>query len=378
MRGRHLVLVGGGHAHLETLKRVGALVNRGHRVTLISPDPCHYYSGMGPGLLSGIYSPREARFHIAKMVEDRGGTFIEGRVVRVIPEERTLVLESGERVGYERVSFNVGSEVPSELARTASLPFIPVKPIHRLLEARRLILERAWREPLRIAVLGGGPAGVEVAANLWRLAHKGRKPLRIHLIAGGSILRGWPPRARRVALRSLSAKSIDVREGVRVDWVDDRSLGLSDGTVIPCDWAFAALGVRPPSLFRESGLPVADDGSLLVDRFLRCVGHPEMFGGGDCVHVEGTDLAKVGVHAVGQGQVLGDNLPAALDGRRLRPFVPKRRYMLVLNMGDGRGILSKWGLVWEGRWAFLMKDYVDRRFMRAYQVSGEHVAPAGP
>ena len=52
--GRHLVLVGGGHAHLNVLLNLADYVPRGHRVTLIGSVPYHDYSGMGPGLLSGM------------------------------------------------------------------------------------------------------------------------------------------------------------------------------------------------------------------------------------------------------------------------------------------------------------------------------------
>lgn len=61
---KHLVFVGGGHAHLTALMSLRDTVRAGHRVTLIGPSPYHYYSGMGPGLLSGIYRPAEARFHV--------------------------------------------------------------------------------------------------------------------------------------------------------------------------------------------------------------------------------------------------------------------------------------------------------------------------
>jgi hypothetical protein len=40
-------------------------------------------------------------------------------------------------------------------------------------------------------------------------------------------------------------------------------------------------------------------------------------------------------------------------------------------MGDGKGILWKNGLIWNGRLAFMLKDFIDRRFMKKFQVSGE-------
>jgi NADH dehydrogenase FAD-containing subunit len=246
-----------------------------------------------------------------------------------------------------------------------------VKPVVNLHSARQSILDDAREERIEMVVVGGGPAGVEIAANLWRLARDGRKQARICLIAGRPILGDLPPRARDFALESLSAKGILVREGVRASSLDQNVMILSDGSVLPCHYAFMAGGVRPSALFRDSGLPVAQDGSLSVDSSLRCVGRAELFGGGDCVSVAGFSLAKVGVHAVWQGRVLRHNLLAALEGGILRPYSPKRHYMLILNTGDGRGILCKSNHVWEGRWPFMLKDFVDQRFMRAFQVSGE-------
>jgi len=45
--------------------------------------------------------------------------------------------------------------------------------------------------------------------------------------------------------------------------------------------------------------------------------------------------------------------------------------MLILNMGDRRGILWKKSLTLDGRLSFFLKDFIDRRFMKKYQVSGE-------
>jgi hypothetical protein len=53
--GKHLVIVGAGHAHLTVLKNLKKFKEAGHRVTVVSSSPMHYYSGMGPGMLSGIY-----------------------------------------------------------------------------------------------------------------------------------------------------------------------------------------------------------------------------------------------------------------------------------------------------------------------------------
>ncbi len=127
---KRLVFVGGGHAHLACLMNLHELRKRADSVVLVSSFPYHYYSGMGPGMLSGIYRPHEVRFNIKKMAEDRGAAFKEGKVVRIDANRRRLFLASGEEIPYDVVSFNTGSDVPTESLTTPSHDNIfPVKPV---------------------------------------------------------------------------------------------------------------------------------------------------------------------------------------------------------------------------------------------------------
>jgi len=70
---KKLILAGGGHAHMMLLARIGHLTEEGHDVTVIQPSPHHYYSGMGPGMLSGCYSADDIRFRTRFVVERQGG-----------------------------------------------------------------------------------------------------------------------------------------------------------------------------------------------------------------------------------------------------------------------------------------------------------------
>ena len=369
---KHLVLVGGGHAHLTVLVNLAKYIERGHRVTLIGPSPYHYYSGMGPGLLSRIYRPQEVRFHAKKTAEDRGATFIEDRVVRINPAERTLHLHSGNQVSYDIVSFNTGSDVPlNGVVSENRENIVPVKPVFNLLKVQRFIVPALKERPMNLVVVGGGPAGLEVTANLWRLVNQNGGNATIKLIAGRKLLGDLPEKVRTLALASLTGRGITVIEGKRIKEVTGKEIRMADGASLPFDVAFMALGVQPSRIFRDSGIATGPDGGLLVNSFLQSVAHPEMFGGGDCVSFADRPLAKVGVYAVRQNPILFHNLLAALEGREMKIFMPQKDYMLIFNMGNGRGILWKKNFVYEGRLAFLLKDYIDRKFMKKFQVAGE-------
>ena len=90
--------------------------------------------------------------------------------------------------------------------------------------------------------------------------------------------------------------------------------------------ALLATGVTPQALFKRSGLPVGEDGGLLVNSFLQSVRYPEIFGGGDCISLEHYRLPRVGVQAVRQNPILYHNLLASLSGGELFEFTPQQTY----------------------------------------------------
>ena len=105
--------------------------------------------------------------------------------------------------------------------------------------------------------------------------------------------------------------------------------------------------------------------------FWQSVAFPEIFGGGDCIYFQPQPLDKVGVYAVRENPILFHNLMAALEGRKMCWFEPEGAYLLLFNMGNDRAIFVKKQFVFDGRLAFWLKDYIDRRFMRKFQISGE-------
>ena len=221
---------------------------------------------------------------------------------------------------------------------------------------------------LKITVVGGGPTGVEVAGNLERLAKNESGRCRITLVAGTRLLSEFKSSVRKHALKSLTSRYVRVIEGARVVVVKDRKTELSNGDVLENDFVFMAVGVKPSSLFIDSGLPAGQDGGMLVNKFLQSVAYPELFGGGDCISFEPRPLAKVGVYAVRQNPILLHNLLNTLNGGALQEFIPQDTFLLALNMGDGTAVVRWHSLVWGGKPGFALKNYLDRKFMKTFQV----------
>jgi len=365
---KKLVMIGAGHAHMVTLQNLHHFVERGHRVTIIGPSEHHYYSGMGPGMLGKTYRPEEIRFAVQKMTANRGGVFVKGKAERIDPVRKRIRLTDGQEIPYDIVSCNAGSFVPGLEGLAESADIFTVKPIERLQQAQKRIIGLGETGSGRIAIVGGGASAIEVAGNIVTLlATHGLRGVAVQIFAGRGLMSRFPAWIGRHAEKSLLARGVSIQKGSYVTGMTDGEITLQSGETHPADLIFLARGVKPSRIFAASNLPTGPDGGLLVNHYLQCPDYPEIFGGGDCIHFQEQPLDKVGVYAVRQNPVLYHNLLAALDGESLHPFDPGGNYLLIFNLGDGKGILSKgiWRLT--GKLAFKIKDYIDRKFMHEFQ-----------
>ena len=366
---KHLVLVGGGHAHMLTLANLHRFTQKGYPVSVIGPSAFHYYSGMGPGMLGKTYAPDDIRFATQKVVEQQGGKFILGKAAHIDPENAVLTLESGEQITYDVVSFNAGSYVPRLNLPSSVENVYAVKPIERLLEAQERILTLNAKNRIRVAILGGGPSAAEIAGNIKQVADiSDQQPPRITIFAGKRFMARFSEKVRSKVAQSLTERGIRIDTSGYVQSLSSGSITLESGQMHDCDLAFLALGVKPNPIFTHSNLPTGPDGGLLVNQYLQCEQYPQIFGGGDCIYFEPQPLDKVGVYAVRQNPVLLANLMAALDDRPLQAFDPGGDYLLIFNLGGNQGVLQKKWLLMGGKPAFWIKDYIDRKFMKKFQA----------
>jgi NADH dehydrogenase FAD-containing subunit len=376
---KSLVLLGGGHTHLYVLARTRELTDRSVDVTLISPSNMQYYSGMAPGVMGCYYAPEDLQADAGALIRQSGGRFVEDSAVRIDPEGQTIETAGGARFRYDVLSCNIGSSVPVDAVEVADETLwgrmvFRTKPIRKLLRARERMIELLAAGKARCVVIGCGPAAAELAGNVWRLAQHCAEPeaprrLSVTVVCSSELLSGRPRSFRGSAAHSLVRRGIEVVHNTVARRIDAEGVHCDGGTTIPADVVLIATGVSPPPLFRDSGLPVSDDGALLVEATLQSVAYERILGAGDCISFVPRRIRRVGVHAVREQPVLHHNLQRLLGvtAGGLRRYRPQEHYLFALNMGDGTGVAMKWGIPFRGRLAFRMKDRLDRRFIRMYQ-----------
>ena len=126
---RHLVIVGGGHAHVFVLKSLAMRPAPELRLTVVSPNSYATYSGMVPGVLAGQYQLREAQIDVRAFAARARAAFIADRVVRIDPARRLIHLQERPPLFYDLLSLDIGSQPAAAERVNADAPATMVKPI---------------------------------------------------------------------------------------------------------------------------------------------------------------------------------------------------------------------------------------------------------
>lgn len=412
-----LLLVGCGHAHLGVLDSLLRDPWPDVEVVVVAPEPRQYYSGMVPGFLQGQYEVGDPALEVARVVERAGARFVRGRVVQVDGEGRTAEMRLGaedapwgraaagpgvdggpgppaatdreagrgaagpgeaadgpvETLDFDLASLDVGS-VPGGLDRPGVRDRAwTLRPMDRAVALRNRVDELAGAasssESLGIAVVGAGAGGFEVALALDRRARsRGAAPDVTLIDREDEILgEGYAPTVRVRALGILRERGIELLTGEAATAVEPDAVQLQSGAEVAADLVVWTTGAAPPPLLAASSLPLAPDGFFSVDATLRASDGSPVWGAGDCVSMEGHDVPAAGVYAVRQGPVLARNLRAALGSEEPEPYEPQPSFLSLLNTGDDRALLRWKKLVYHGRTAWWLKDWIDRRWVRRYR-----------
>jgi selenide,water dikinase len=371
------VLIGGGHAHVQVLRRLARRPIPGARVSVVLDRPEAVYSGMVPGFAAGDYAARDLEIDVLPLARRAGAAVVLARALRVDPSARSIELEGRAALRYDVASLDVGSSVRGlELpgVRELALATRPIRGFVDRLEAR---LEQALRacqgRPLRVAIVGAGVAGVELGFTLCaRLRSRAIEAELCVLGAEPEILSGYAPRARSRVRELAARRAIEIRTGASAAAVEKDAVVLDGGERVPADLVVWAAGAASPDLALASPLPRDAAGFVRVCATLEVEGCEGLFAGGDCAALAGAPwVPRAGVYAVRQGPVLDANLRAFLDGRPLRRYRPQRQFLSLMNLGGRRALGTKWGAVVAGRPVWKLKDAIDRRFVRRFDALTE-------
>jgi len=379
---KKLLLLGAGHAHVHVLARLAEQHPADLDVTVLTPYDFQTYSGMTPGFVAGHYTEPECQIPLAPLLKAAGARWVAGRCVGLDAATRRVQVGAHPNsppgtpaeLPYDLLSIDTGAVLDRERLE-AEMPgaaehALMVRPIEAFARLWPEVVGLARRQPVSVAVVGAGAAGIELLlAMRQRLQADGVPGSRFTLVTGGNEAgSNYPSGVRQRILRQLRRHGVTVLREACVG-IEAGRLHLASGATLACDVPILAIGTHAPGWLHHSGLALSETGHVLVNPFQQSTSHPEVFAAGDVCTRADRPHPKSGVYAVRAGPPLADNLLAAHRGQPLKPHHPPVNTLNLLSCGAGHAIAS-WGpFHTEGAWAWRWKDRIDRGFMAKYTLT---------
>ncbi|MES2995450.1 MAG: NAD(P)/FAD-dependent oxidoreductase [Verrucomicrobiota bacterium] len=205
------------------------------------------------------------------------------------------------------------------------------------LEAAEMTNDEGRRTRLMtIAIVGGGPTGVELAGAFADLAHRSlradfrrmdTRKLRIILIeASERVLEVFDEDQSAYCRKQLERDGVEIWTGKRVDDVAAGKLHFTDGTVLESEAIIWAAGVEAQPITAQLGAPLADRaGRIAPEPDLSLPGQPHVFIAGDITRMtdaDGKPVPGLAPAATQMGKHIAGILKAEADGKEdaRKPF----------------------------------------------------------
>ncbi|WP_181350214.1 NAD(P)/FAD-dependent oxidoreductase [Thalassobacillus sp. CUG 92003] len=360
---KRVLLVGGGHAHLQVIKSYYEEREDQLQICLISSSRYQYYSGMFSGYTEGLYNLDDIRIDLKDFCEKANTNFIEKNASCVHPDQQKLICEDGSVYPFDLISFDIGSvNVPPKRHGTPADKAI--KPNHNFADQIETLREQ--RQPL---IVGGGATGAELALSIQAWKRRNGRKGNVRLVSSEGLLPDEPKHTSAKLLKMMRKYGIEVWNGERVESVYEDHVITNNRNKIRHTEVLWLGGAIAPPLFYESGLPTDAEGFALVENTLQLKGHEHVFAAGDCATMEEyPDLSKSGVYAVKQGLVLWQNIKHAVHKETLEVYQPQKKALYILSTGYQRGFMIYGALCYHSKQAWKLKNKIDREFMNRFKV----------
>lgn len=354
------VIVGGGFVGLFTALYLRQQ-NYPHPIVLIEPRERFVFKPLLYELLTSEMHAEQVCPSYAEILAGRSVTFVQASVQQIDLRQRWVQLTSGQSYAYSKLVLALGSQTTyfnTPGAPNHAFPFTSAAEAIALRDHLQSCLHQARKttdpeERLRlltVAIVGAGPAGVELACALadilpiWYDELDGDyEKIRIILVnRGGEILRGdINSRLRETAQRALKQRTLPVELllDTAVDHIDHNSMEYQQsgqpGLLAAATIVWTA-GTEPHPLLKTLSTRRNQRGQIQVLPTLQLPDFSEVFVGGDIAYVAESPQPATAQVAYQQGKAIAHNLHAIAKGEPLLPaHVALRGTLMKLGIGEG-------------------------------------------
>ena len=358
-----ICILGGGFGGLYTALRLSQLPWESTpkpEIILVDQSDRFVFSPLLYELLTRELQTWEIAPPYSELLQGTGIQFYQSTVSAIDINQQTVQLANKSELNYDRLVLALGGETPLDLvpgATANAYPFRTITDAYRLEEGLR-ILEAKNPEKIRVAIVGGGYSGVELACKLAdRIGQKGRFRL---IEVADQILRTSPEFNREAAKKALDSKGVFIDLETKVVAIDKDSISLeykSQVDTIPVDLVIWTVGTKVSPVVKSLPVKQNQRGQITTTPQLQVLEHPEIFALGDladCLDAEGKQVPATAQVAFQQADYTAWNIWAAITNRPLLPF----RYQPLgemMALGIDNATLTGLGVQLDGSFAYLAR-----------------------
>jgi len=357
-----VLVLGGGFAGLSAARELAKHRGKGAdvEVVLIDRRGDSVFSPLLPDLISRRVRPDHVLFPLGPFCTRLGVDFVQADILRINAGERRVETTEG-TYGGDAIVICLGCETNyygNESAESSAPGLKTVEEAHGIrastLGAMEATASGQDRRPVHLLVVGGGYTGFEIATHLSLLLRDVRESLgvvrreRVRLMileASDEVLWGCSPRVRSKALQMAGRFGVEVFKNLTVEeFLEDRTVRLTDGRTIENTRVVWAAGVRPGPVCDTLDVPRREGGRVSVDEHLRVIGHAGVFAAGDVAGAApgGTERSlRMSVQfSLAGGVCAARNALLSAQGRQCVAFSPlDPGYVVPLARGQATGIV---------------------------------------
>ncbi|QDH15519.1 NAD(P)/FAD-dependent oxidoreductase [Oecophyllibacter saccharovorans] len=315
------------------------------QVTLVDRNPVHVWKPALHEFAAGTLPTQGNLFPFTKLGKRFGFTFVQGAPAAIDRQARTVTLENGEVLPYDKLVVALGAranDFGTPGAQENCFFLDNINEAHALNETLRRDLNRAREtgQRLEAVIIGGGATGVQLAAELCEAIDRApgfgrqerQKLLKLTLIeAAPRVLGPFPESVSAGVQNQLRKIGVDVITSGMVSAIKDNGIELKDGRFIPASlriWAAGVKAAQATSLFE--GLEMNRGGQLVVTPTLQTTRDADIFAVGDCSFIAAHPVPPTAQVARQEGIYVGKTaIPDVIAGREPPPFVYHDRGAVV-------------------------------------------------
>ncbi len=349
-----VVIVGGGFAGLYTAMELDRRLGHHRALEIVVLDRRNYFlfPPLLPSVSTGAIETRQVTYPFRRIFEATNVVFRKETVESIDLREKVVHTRADvdeqsaalhRQIRYDALVLAPGSDTQTFRTPGVAEHAFFMRELGDAVSVRNHIIdcfELAAQETsaerraglLRFVVVGGGPTGVELTAEIRDLIehvlflrYPEVRPDEVDLVlvqSAPQLLPGWHPRVVQRATDQLRALEVRVLTRRKVLSVGEFAVTLDGGETLAARTTVWCAGVKPAGLLGAVDLPKHPSGRIPVEDDLRVPGHPDVFVLGDAslAQHEGKPLPPLGQVAFQQGTHTGRNLARLIRGRPLRPF----------------------------------------------------------